>query len=73
MNCTPETGSDTFVMMSIRLLDSNGGKETRPHATIDHINWLQVLYFVLGLLIFGLVANLWMTEARRHHAFAGNV
>jgi hypothetical protein len=49
------------------------GYEVVEVATIDHLNWLQVLYFVLGLLIFGLAAGLWMAEVRRQHVQAGGV
>ncbi len=43
------------------------GFEIVEVATIDHLNWAQVLYFGLGLAIFGLATFLWMAEYRRHH------
>ena len=49
------------------------GYEVVEVAMIDHLNWLQVLYFVLGLLIFALAAGLWMAEVRRHHVQADSV
>jgi hypothetical protein len=36
-------------------------------AMLGLVLWLQVLYFVLGVLIFGLAAYLWIAEYRSHY------
>jgi 4-hydroxybenzoate polyprenyltransferase len=30
-------------------------------------NWVEGLYFGLGLVVFGLATSLWIAEDRRHH------
>jgi hypothetical protein len=36
-------------------------------AMLGLVSWLQVLYFVLGVLIFGLAAYLWIAEYHSHY------
>lgn len=43
------------------------GYEVVHFALIDHLEGFYVVYFVLGLAIFGLAAYLWMTEYRGYH------
>lgn len=43
------------------------GYEVVEVAIIDQLNWLQIVYFALGLAIFGLAAYLWIAEYRRNH------
>ena len=36
-------------------------------ALIDHLDWFYTVYFVLGLVLFGLAADLRMAEYRQQH------
>jgi len=36
-------------------------------AQVEHLDWFYAVYFVLGVAIFGLAADLWMAECRRQH------
>ena len=44
------------------------GFEVVELVVMQRYMWLQVLYFVLGVVIFALATYLWMTEYRSHHA-----
>jgi len=43
------------------------GYEVVELAIIQQFSWLQVLYFAIGAVIFGLAGYLWMTEYRSYH------
>ena len=61
------TGREVGVLASLAAGLVMAGYEVVEVATIKQIYGLQGLYFVLGLVLFGLAVYLWMVEFRSHH------
>ena len=55
------------VLLSVAASLIMAGYEVVEVAMIQQLSWLQVFYFVLGLVVFGLAAYLWSAEYSGHH------
>jgi hypothetical protein len=55
------------VLLSVAAGPNMAGWITVQVAMLGLVLWLQVLYFVLGVLIFGLATYLWIAEYHSHY------